>query len=311
MMSTPAIRAIRQAFPKAYITSLASRKAQAVLEGNPYLDGLIEYPGKFKRTMRLIKEIRRRRFDLVVILHGNDPDIVPLVYLSGAKYRVGWAESQLAFLLTHPAPQSSTYSHFIHQKLALAQMVGATWDDPRMELFLLPGEEEKAKTFLAEQGIGLNDLVVTFNPGGSRPSKWWPVESFACLGDQTIEKFGAKIVLLGSSQETGLIHAIAGRMQRRPICVVGQPIRLAAAILRHSRLLVSTDNGFMHIALALNVPTIALFGPSDPKLVGPLETEGWHAVIRGKASGEGNSGWHLMEAIRVEEVLSLVQKRLC
>jgi len=317
VMSTPAIRAIRMAFPKASIASLVSRRAKPVLEANPYLDELIEYPGKFKKPFHLIRELRRRAFDLVVVLHGNDPDIAPLSYLTGARYRIGWAESQLAFLFTHTVARPFPPPPFIVQRLALAALAGAESNDPRMEWFITPEEEAWANEFLERQGIGPKDLLVGFSPGGSRPSRWWRPDSFAVVGDVLAEAHGARVLIFGDRRERELAQAIAQQMSRGPLVVAGQiSLRKAAALLKRCRLLISTDNGLLHIARALEVPVVALFGPEDPGWTGPWSEGPRAQVIRSphpclcprrvKVCPRGTSS--CMAGIRVEEVLQALGK---
>ncbi len=319
VMSTPAIRAIRMAFPKASIASLVSRRAKPVLEANPYLDELIEYPGKFKRPFRLVHELRHRIFDLVVVLHGNDPDIAPLAYLTGARYRIGWAESQLAFLFTHTVARPSPPPPFIVQRLALAALAGAEHNDLRMEWFVTPEEEAWTQEFLEGQGIGPQDLLVGFGPGGSRPSRWWRPESFARVGDVLTEAHRARVFIFGDGREKGLAQAIAQRMHQRPLVVAGQiSLRRAAALLKRCRLLISTDSGLLHIARALEVPVVALFGPEDPEWTGPWPESSQARVIRSphpclcprrvKVCPRGASS--CMAGIQVEEVLRAGQALL-
>ena len=107
LLSTPAIRAVRSACPKACISVLASPAAREVLRFSPRIDELIPHRGKVDlRSLltlpRLVRLLRRQRFDLAIVLHANDPDIAPLTYMSGAPYRMGWRESRLGFLFTDP-----------------------------------------------------------------------------------------------------------------------------------------------------------------------------------------------------------------
>ena len=96
LFSTPAIRAVRRAYPEARIVSLVHRNQRDLLRFNPHLDDIIEYPGKYKGVARLVGRLKAEGFDLVIVLHANDPDVVPLVYFSGARLRAGWAESQMS-----------------------------------------------------------------------------------------------------------------------------------------------------------------------------------------------------------------------
>lgn len=268
LLSTPAIRQLRRRFPQAHIAALVSAAAAEVLQHNPHLDAFIPHPGRvnlayLRHLPRLLRQVRQQ-FDLVVILHANDPDIVPLVYLSGAPHRYGWAESRLAFLLTMPVPTRRTELHGLTEKIRNLRVLGIDSDDETMELVLTEEERRAARAFCTTAGV--SGPYVCLHPYGNRHSRWWggPAE-WTELAEHLRAAHGLPLVLVGNA------HPAAADGVRSS---VGQlSLRVTAALIGGARAMISTDSGPLHIAQALAVPTLGLFGASLPEITGPRRAE--------------------------------------
>ncbi len=263
LMSTPAIRAVRQKFPESYIAVLTDRRRIDVLKGNPYIDRLITYHGKFKNVLSLIKELRKERFDIAIILHGNDPDIVPIAYLSRARYRLGWDGSRFSFLLTHKHKKFGESRHAIDDRLDMLKPLGIDTRDRHMDLFLSEEDRDFKRRLFSDKGILENDLVLGLHPFGSRRSKWWGIEKSAELTDRLCEKYGAKVILISGKENEAISKKIASLVRHNLILICGSTIKEASAVIESCSLFITTDSGPMHIAIALGKPTISLYGPSD------------------------------------------------
>ena len=263
LMSTPAIRAVRQKFPDGYVAVLTDRRRIDVLNGNPYINRLITYHGKFKKVMSLIKELRKERFDIAIILHGNDPDIVPIAYLSRARYRLGWDGSRFSFLLTHKHKKFGESGHAIDDRLDMLKPLGIDTRDRHMVLFLSEEDRDFKRRLFSDKGILENDLVIGLHPFGSRRSKWWGIEKSAELADRLCEKYGAKVILISGKENEAISKKIASLVRYNLILIYGSSIKEASAVIESCSLFITTDSGPMHIAIALGKPTISLYGPSD------------------------------------------------
>ena len=120
--------------------------------------------------------------------------------------------------------------------------------------------------------ISKKTLIVGFHPGSFPDMKYkrWAPEKYAELGNFLCEKFNASIMIFGSSEEQDISEKILKLMRYPPIITTGKTtLRQAAAIIEKCDLFVSNDTGLMHIAAALNVPTIGIFGPTDPRKNSP------------------------------------------
>lgn len=275
LLSTPAIRAIRKGFPGARVSALVGKDAKAVLLGSPHLDELIEHPGRVDifylfKLPSLLYNLRRRVFDLVVILHANDPDAGPLAYLSGAPHRVGWAESRLSFLYTIPVRTRVPGSHVIDIRLKNLEPLGIRSNDRRMELHLSSEEEDAANRLI--EGLGLiGETFIGLHPFGSKVNRWWPEDNVVGFCNMVGKRFGWRVVIFGGSKESRFAEDMTRRAKAMVVTIAGGlSIRESAALIKRCILFISTDSGPMHISQAMGVPTIALFGPNDPSTVSPL-----------------------------------------
>ncbi|MBF0550989.1 MAG: glycosyltransferase family 9 protein [Deltaproteobacteria bacterium] len=274
LMCSPAIRAVRQARPQARIVAMVDRRRTELLASNPYIDDFIIHPGKFKKLIPLIKRLRREQFDLAIILHANDPDSVPLVYLSGAPVRVGWAESRFAFLLTRPVPKRNPPGHYIDLRGDFLAAAGIPMPNRKMDLFLPRSAEIEAAQFFQQVHLSSADHLLGFHPFGSYPAKCWPMDLARDFCSRVVSETYCRIIIFGGRQEKTSAEELAGAFPDRVISACGRlSVMAAGGVLKHCRAMVTTDSGPMHMALALGLPTVALFGPASPDMFGGLDSE--------------------------------------
>ncbi len=319
LFSTPAIRAIRGAFPKAKIIALVSPTAKEVLLYNPHLNGIIDHPGRvnlpfFFRLPSLLRKIRQEAFDVAVVLHGNDPDAVPLAYLSGATYRFGLAKSRLAFLLTHPFAFDIPDTHYIHMWLTHLKGLGISFKGEEMEIFLSREEEDAAERILVAQRLSPGRIVGIHPFANKLRDKLWSFDRVVELGAAIVRE-GYTPLLFGGLSERKVAEEMAEQSEGRMISLAGRlTLRQTMALIKRCVLFISVDSGPLHVAQALGVPTVALFGPSDPKLTGPLLSP---AVVVYNKWECSPCGWRpcpyqvaCMDSIGVEDVVNAARSLL-
>jgi ADP-heptose:LPS heptosyltransferase len=269
---TAAIADLRESFPNATIDMFVDRRRVTLVENNPRIDKLLVYPGKYKRVRHTIRDIQARKHDVAVIQHANDPDIVPMVAASKPGAIVGFADDTFNFLysVAVPKPDRADGHHTIDGRLALTRAIGAAGTHWHTELYLDEGDRAQAAEFLDELGVA-QGVAVALNLGGSLPSKRWPVTHWCALARILASK-GLPCVFVGGPQEQLLAEMVREHLPETENIhfAVGElPFNSTAALVRKCRALVSGDTGMLHAVLALNVPTVALFGPDDPNWTGP------------------------------------------
>jgi ADP-heptose:LPS heptosyltransferase len=270
LFSTPAIRALKERFPAWELEVLAHRVFGVLLAHNPQVNRIYTYPGRNRRLLTLARDLRLRAYDLVVILHGNDPEATLLAHLTGSPFIIGSARSPLAFAYAATVGPGDPYEHAIERRLNFVRLLGADTADKRMDLWVPPEESKKAAAILAENFGVAPPRLMAFHPTGSDPYKWWPAASFAELGNFLYESYQASLLIISGQGDRAHAEAIAARINGPTLVTGGRfPLLTVAALLSRCRLLVANDSGPLHMGLALRVPTIGLLGADDPRRVGP------------------------------------------
>jgi len=279
LFSTPAIRALKETYPAWTLEVLGHRVFGALLAHNPHVDRLWLYPGRNRKLITLARDLRRRAYDLVVILHGNDPEATMLASLTGAPYIIGSAQSPLAFTYSATPPTPAPHEHAIERRLAYVRLLGADTGDKRMDLFLPPEAEREAEAILARHFGETPPVLMALHPVGSSPYKSWPEARFAELGNYLFKTYGAALIIISGARDRAAAQALAARLAGPTLVTGGRyPLLTVAALLKRCRLLVANDSGPLHLGLALGTPTIALLGADHPARIGPYQVD-WGAFL--------------------------------
>jgi ADP-heptose:LPS heptosyltransferase len=315
LFSTPAIRALKERYPAWELEILAHRVFGALLAHNPQVAKIWTYPGRNRRLLTLVRDLRARSYNLVIILHGNDPEATLLAYLTGSPFLIGSARSPLSFAYSAAVAPTGPFEHAIERRLNYARLLGADTADKRMDLCLAPEELAQAATILQEHFGQVPPLLMAFHPTGSDPYKWWPAASFIELGNFLYQSYQAPLLIISGAGDREPAEAIAARLSGPTLVTGGRyPLLTVAALLSHCHLLVANDSGPLHLGLALRVPTLALLGADDPRRVGPYGVE-WGIALHKRAEVCTEEPCLLkqcprnlcLEAIAVDEVVELIK----
>jgi heptosyltransferase-2 len=282
VMSLPALEAVRENFPSSIITVIASPWVTPLLEHHPAVDQIITFRkggGAFTglgELIRVIRLIRKQKFDLA-ILFQNAFEAALLAYLGGVIYRLGYKKDGRGFLLTHGVPRTDELLK-VHQVKYYLSILGAMgWEATGQDPSLYVAQEylEDARTLIESKGIAQSDLLVGLSPGGIfGKAKRWPPERFARIGDWAIERWGARVLLMGTGSEVAICEAVNSSMTHRPINLCGRTsLGEAMGLITLCNFFVTNDSGLMHVAAALGIPTVAIFGSTDPVATGPRGTK--------------------------------------
>ncbi len=292
LMATPLLAALRAAYPDAYLSWLAGPSEYQAIDASPYLDELIVWDGAYirsawrhgrigpalVRSASLVRELRRRRYDMFVSLQ---PEEWPLLLRAvGAAQTLGvfntfarhWGEERNPHyrkLYTHA--YSRPELHRIDQYLAVLEAFDLPKPaDPRLTMGYTSEDKAAVDSFLQTHGVGASGDFVVLAPLTTWPTKCWPADRYAALGDALAKQHGCRIVLIGTAKEGETLAQIASAMSAPAVAAAGTlSFRQSAALIARSRLLVSGDTGPMHVAAAVGTPQVALFGATSPLWYGP------------------------------------------
>ena len=291
VLTSPAIRAVRQHFPQARISMLVARQSADLLTENPHLAEVIPFDrkavnkdtGEMKRIIRLLRE---RRFDLSIDFQRKFRTSL-LAYLSGAKCRVGYHQPH-GVLCTVRVRDLNTKAiragriaslHAIDRYFDLLHPIGIEPTDRTLELFITEADRTFAREMIGTKGIEANRLKVGLFPGAGWKLREWMPDRFAAIGDRAAKHFDAQVLLFGGAHEVELVRQMRDLMTTETTLLAGTlRIRQLAALIEQCDLFITNDTGPMHVAAAMHTPTVALFGPGDHIRFQPLDPI--HTTIR-------------------------------
>lgn len=283
VMSLPALRALRTRFPNAQITVLARPTVAPLYEGERSIDRIIQLSGAagprdWAIKWQLGRILRRENFDLAVLL-PNSFESAALVRLSGARRRVGYARDGRGPLLTDavavPLP-GEIPRHECYYYLELLRRAGLSEAGPMpivTEILLDRLDEVRARGAALFAARGLSGPVIGVSPGAAYGgAKRWLPERFAAAVRELAARDGASVVVFGAAGERDLcgeVAAAAGGHNFAGSTTLREFIDLSAVC----RLCLANDSGAMHIAAAVGVPCVTVFGPTDETATGPVGTK--------------------------------------
>jgi len=276
VLTTPTIRALRENHPSGEIFVLLRRFASELLEGCPWVDGVISVDNE-KRKLReqiayqkdLLSGLRRKGFELAIDLRAGTRGAF-LSFLSGARLRVGryrgdgrlW-RNRLFTHLIRPENELSQYSA-LHSLNILAPFE-LRIKDTSPELIIAEERERSAADILRKEKVPPDRPMIALHPFSRWGYKEWPIRNYIRLINHIGSRYKVSIVITGSVDERGRISEIAERSRIDVHNLAGKTsLGELAAILKKCSLLIGIDSAPMHVAAAVGTPTVTIFGPSSP-----------------------------------------------
>ncbi|MDP1949196.1 MAG: lipopolysaccharide heptosyltransferase II [Nitrospirota bacterium] len=292
VMCEPALRGLRSLFPDAQIALLVKPGVADLFAGHPALTRVLTYDTNGRHAglsgkWALAGQLRRQDFDLAVLFQ-NAFEAALLAFLAGVPRRYGYATDARSLLLTDPvaALDPRTLVHQVRYYWDLLKPLGLTGDPSAPELVVFPEEEQAMAGRFAQGGVAPTDAVVGINPGSTYGgAKRWLPERFAEVTDRLCHTIRmsrgqeVSVVIFGAKGEERLGQEIAANLSSKSLVLSGATtIRELMAAVKRCEVLVTNDTGPMHIASALQVPVVAIFGPTDWRTTSPFGSA--HAIVR-------------------------------
>jgi heptosyltransferase-2 len=282
IMALPALRAVRQKHPEAHIGIVARPYVAEIYRDQGIADELIPYdPGGEHRGWsggeKLARELRAREFDAALLLQ-NAFDAAWLAWRAQIPQRIGYARDGRLFLLTKAIPVPKPGEIPAHEKFYYLELLRrAGWveqlqDDAHIVLNVPEEARGRALQILLEAGARPNGLRVAVGAGASYGSaKCWPTDRFAKTLNAFLSHREAEVILFGTPGETPVTNAIAAELHKPPINLTGKTaVGELPALLSQCHLFLGNDSGAMHVAAAVGLPVVAVFGPTDPEGTSPV-----------------------------------------
>lgn len=294
ILTLPTLKAIKDRYPHAYIAWLVQEAFQDVLSGNPYLDEIIPVDllsvtdkyatpttwlragGRlFRNLTKAFRIFRERKFDVVLEFQALFKSAIFASLNRGAE-RYGFKNGRELSRLFYNRPifvRDKTH-HAVENYLQFARHFGCSPQKAEFLISIPPEDEDYIDNLLLREGIKPEDFVVFVSATARWHSKFWDQGAFARLCDELARRYGAKLVFSGLPSERDYLQGITTLMQEDALILAGRTtIKQFLALMKRSRLYVGVDSGSMHAAAAFGVPVVALFGPSNPRWIGPYGQE--------------------------------------
>jgi len=273
VLSTPVITAARSAFPHAYIGVMVSPETREIVAENPYLNEVIIYDKKLRHrgileTLGFAMRLKKKRFDLAIILHSTSR-VNLVAFLAGIRKRAGYKRGKMDFLLTEKLEYRKRLGekHESEYSLDVLRSIGINVKPSPLVVPVKKEDEENIDALLRESGLREGQGFIVLHPGASCISKMWPQKRFARVADILIERFGMGVALISSPDQVRIGERVRGLMKHKPLFLCGRTsLGEVAALFKRASLFISNDSGPVHIACAVGVSVISIFGRNEKGL---------------------------------------------
>ncbi len=324
LVSTPVIAALKEAWPHCHLTYLVPKGTEEMVAGHPGLDDLLVVARRqesWGEALGLVRELRRRRFHLVLELSGGDRGAI-YTRFTGAPERLGFDHPGRPFwqrrgCFTRLLPRPAVRMHLVDQNLEAVRVLGLSPSGPRLEFYWDRLVEERTRELLASQGLAPGAFVV-MHPGAGWRFKCWTPRGYARVLEALEDEWGLKVVLTGSraAHEQELLAAILRESRiKTPINLAGRlTLKELGALIQRARFFFGVDSAPMHLAAAVDTPAVALFGPSGAFNWRPwgeshlVLQKDWQCVPCGRDGCEGGKISRCLEEFEPEEVLEAMAR---
>jgi len=325
----PVANILRRQYPASRISWIVDARYQQILEGYRDINEIIPINAQgwrkgtkkarplFSDIKNLLSTLPEHQFSLSLDLQGLIKSGV-FSFMTRAEKKVGFVRAHCReplnafFNNTHVAPREED-THIIDKNLRFLEELGINTEDWEWQIPVKQHHEERTKNFLAQLRTGTSALLVGINPGAGWETKRWGGKRYALLADRLIEQLRATIIWTWGPGEKALVEQIQQQMKARSYLAPPTRVLELAALIRQLDLFVAGDTGPLHLAVALGIPTVSIFGPTDPKRNGPYGPG--HRVLYNELDCSGChkrscNNFHCLDQISPDIVFEACQQQL-
>jgi lipopolysaccharide heptosyltransferase II len=321
VFSSPVFIALKAEYPDSKITCIVHPRVKDIASSIPAIDEIVVFDERgvhrsvFAKAA-FVRKLKGSKFNVAFILRGSFSRSL-LLWLSGIPLRYGYARKGWGWLLTGPIFSLDKNKHRSDQYLEVIEKSGIEVKDRSNSLYADETLRVQVRELLSEKGWNGTDRLVALNCGGNWDLKRWPEDQFSTLVRLIMELPGIQLVMSGAKNDIELIRRIVTPLERKPIITAGLvDIKGMVALFSLLDVLISNDSGPLHVANALGVNVIGLFGPTRPELTGP-RGKGDKIILMHDISCNSHACYSLkcsdnicMKKIKVDEVFAAVNKLL-
>jgi heptosyltransferase-2 len=280
VLSTPAIEALKRSYPDTKLIVLASKSNHAILKNNPFVNEIIiyDYRRSLFQILKNIRQLRDHKIDLAIDPHA-DYEIKTALFalLSGARKRIGFSDYGREYFFNHHASKNIREKHFVDLTSDVLKLLNIEVKNKSPKIYIAEKEHKWSESWVKKK-LNNSMPILGIHPGAYYESQRWPEEHFAELISNLQKDNKMEIIIFGGPDDEILVERICSLTFKRPCTFISSDIRQFIAILACCHNLICNNSGPLHIAVAVNVPTISFMGPTSKERWMPLGND--HRVLR-------------------------------
>lgn len=304
LFTTPLIRTLKEIYPKSYIGILLGSRTEEIFTHNPHINIFFTYNkdhlrslplwGKLQYLVRLLLKIKYQHFDIFIDLSNNDEYAFFAKFLWQIPKRIGFNYKNRGQFLNYKIKISKGFrdqhvSDYYNSLLKFLD-IDISQIQRKLDFYIDPKTKDWANSLLKSYHLKSHDMIICILPGGgaswgnTATFRYWPATYYGQLANALIERFQAKIFIIGSSSEKKLAQEVIDSMKYPAINLCGQTsIHQLGRLMTLSHLIIGTESGPLHLATALDCPSLVIYGPVDETVYGPyspatLQTIAFHTL---------------------------------
>lgn len=293
LLTTPSMVALAKATPRARRLALVGDWSSSIMAAYPEVHQVftLPFPGftrarkesllqPYIRAWQWSHKVRQLRAEVAIIMRPDHWWGALLAYMAGIPARVGYDKPEVAPFLTRAIPFAR--GHVVRQCLRLVEPWTGVIPDDQVEYRFPINDEDRdfIKTYLQEYGVRPDTPIVVIHPGAGTPIKRWDSEQWSLVADRLAVHERATIIFTGSDAEYPQIARIMAKMKNRAVSLAGETtVGQLAALYARARVVIGSDSGPLHLAVASGAPTVTLYGPADPDEFGPWGNPARQVVV--------------------------------
>jgi len=324
IFSLPAVSAIRKEYPHAWIGYFVDERCAPIVEGSSDIDEVIVFDRtklSLKYLFETFKYLHEKNIDFSIDLHGLFKSAF-MVMLAGARFKIASASTngmrELSWLFSKEIKPEKEDSHCIERHLAVSKYLGCSAENPVFNISIPEEAEKKIDEIFSKNGITGDKKLLIIHPGGGWISRRWFPERYGELISKAVKELNVRVILVGGKEggadEKGLNEKVIEKAGVKVLDLTGMlDLKELAALLKRADVFLANEAGPMHIANGLNVKSIAILGPTDPKRTGPFGKNTviiQHKVECQPCRERSCKTKKCMELVTVEEVFEAVKTKL-
>jgi len=293
LLSTPALKALKNYYPEAEISILVVPRVYAMVKNWLYLDAVFVFhlgylPSGMLKNIFTLLTLRDKHFDLLInmrtiVSFASAVKLSLLLNFIGAKIKAGRNTDGKGKMFDIAIPETLIGQKYeAEYDLETVRALGIKSVDMKIDFEIDAEESQRIDAILEEEGIAKEAILIGVNPGGLS-SRRWPVEKFSSVIDKLAQKMACNFLVTGSREEHSLAQKLKAKSCARIVDLAGKlSIQETAALIKRCNLYISNDTGPMHIAAILKTPLIVIFGPGDLARYDPRNISDKTIVLGGR-----------------------------